>query len=732
VTNSRKPWLIAAVGMTIAWAPSSGTASGHSPGPVGAAAVEVAPVKAAPVETAVARVAAGGVLRVSVPEAFGGKTVVGQLTVDRAVGAGYITAFGCDDGMPTDGAGNVARSDLNFDGGVSPVASNRLIVKADNDGDVCFFTLRPTAMIVDVNAVTFDTGVTSFANQRTDTRGGANSGRVAAGGVLRVSVPQAVGGRTVVGQLTVDRAVGAGFVTAFGCDDGLPRDGAGNVARADLNFDGGVSPIASNRLIVKADNDGDVCLFTQRPAALIVDVNGVSDDGVASFTNQRSDTRGGANGGRISSGGVFRVNVPQAVGGKTVVGQLTVDRAAGAGFVTAFGCDDGMPTDAAGSVVRSDLNFDGGVSPVASNRLIVKADNDGDVCFFTQRPAALIVDVNGVSDVGISSFPNQRTDTRIEVPAPGTTGAADPNGVPIWPPYDVLPPVNGVAALTGLPADASVSARPMLTAKIDNFSLARPQWGLEQADAVIEVNVEGVTRFIAMFHSRLPELIGPVRSARTADLDLLSSMNRPVFVYSGANPGVSDWINSASASGVLVDFNPLRSPCYQRTTARPGPHNLLLDPTCAINTAVTAGPARALWTIDPTWAPAGGVLAVNDGTFGVPMDGVFVTWTWDPVSGTYLRSQNGAPHTAVSGVPMAATNVVEVASVHVPSPVDARSPNPITVGTGSAIVHRDGRAIAAVWSRATAYSPYEFFDVVTGAPIPLDAGTTWLEVTRTG
>ena len=105
------------------------------------------------------RIPAGGVLRITVPEAVGGKTVVGQLTVDRAVGAGYVTAYGCDDGIPTDTNGAVNRSDLNFDGNVSPIASNRLIVQADSNGDVCFYTLSPTAMIVDINAVTFDTEI---------------------------------------------------------------------------------------------------------------------------------------------------------------------------------------------------------------------------------------------------------------------------------------------------------------------------------------------------------------------------------------------------------------------------------------------------------------------------------------------------------------------------------------------------------------------------------------------
>ncbi len=671
------------------------------------------------------RIPAGGVLRVSVPEAIGGKTVVGQLTVDRALGAGYVTAYGCDDDFPTNPDGTVARSDLNYDGAVSPVSSNRLIVKADNNGDVCFFTSRPAALIVDINAVTFDTGVNSFPNRRTDTRRGPNA-LVAGGGVLRVSVPEAIGGKTVVGQLTVDRAVDAGYVTAYGCDDGIPTDPDGAVSRSDLNYDGAVSPVASNRLIVKADDNGDICFYTLRPAALIIDINGVSDVGIGSLPNHRTDTRTGSQ-ALVAGNGVLQVSVPEAVGGKTVVGQLTIDRAADAGYVTAYGCDDGIPTDPDGAVSRSDLNYDGDVSPVASNRLIVKADNDGDVCFYTLRPAALIIDINGVSDAGISSFPNYRIDTRSQTLPPGSVTSVN---VPVWPPYETLPPLDGVAALTGLPADSTVTSRPIVAVKIDNYGVARPQWALEQADAIIEENVEGITRFVALFHTRLPDVVGPVRSARIGDLDLLSAMNRPVFAYSGANPGVTDWVNSAARSEVLVDFTALRNSCYSRSAERPGPHNLLLDPNCAVTVADAAGPARPLWHIDPSWTPPVVAPALPDTTFTLPMDGVVVDWTWDGATGTYLRSQDGQPHLTVSGAQVSAPNVVEISTVYVPSPADARSPTPITVGSGAAVVHRNGRAVPGTWTRATPYDTFEFFDGTTGQSIPLDTGTTFIELVR--
>lgn len=691
--------------------------------------VVVTVVADAPQARAAGRVGAGGVLRVSVPEAVGGKTVVGQLTVDQVTGRGFVTAYGCEDGLPVDTSGAISRSDLNYDATVSPVASNRLIVQADDRGDVCFYTLRAAALIVDVNGTSFDTGISSFPNRRTDTRLTAEP-TTAARGVLRVNVPEAAGGRTVVGQLTVDQARAPGYVTAFPCGVGIPTDDRGAIGRSDLNYDSNVSPVASNRLIVEADADGDVCFFTLTAVALVVDVNGVSDVGIASFANARTDTRARPE-QTVLAGDVLRVNVPQGVGRKTVIGQLTVDRAADAGYVTAYGCADGLPVDETGAVARSDLNYDGAVSPVASNRLVVQADANGDVCFSTLRSTAIVVDVNGVSDIGIQSFPNRRTDTRLD----GTGILTGPGGVevPVWAPYTPRPPLDGVAALTGLPAGPDVTERPILAVKIDNYSRARPQFALELADAVIEENVEGVTRFVALFHTNLPPEVGPVRSARTGDLDLLAAMNRPVFAYSGANAGVTAWVDSATSSGVLSDFSALRNGCYRREATRPGPHNLLLDPTCAVNTALTSanppGPATPLWRVDGAWTP-GPIVSAPDTTFAVPMDGVLVEWTWDDTTGRYLRSQDGAPQLAASGAQIAADTVVEVRAVHVPSPVDARSPNPITVGTGDAIVHRDGSAFTVVWSRPTAQDPFVFVDPVSGTSIPIDVGTTWLQLTR--
>ena len=108
---------------------------------------------------------------------------------------------------------------------------------------------------------------------------------------LQVHVPGAVGGGVVLGNVAVDEVSTAGFVTAYACAAGIPRDDAGRVSRADLNFDGRVSPVWSNRLVVSADANGDICFYVSSPAALIVDVNALTTNAITTIPNQRTDTR---------------------------------------------------------------------------------------------------------------------------------------------------------------------------------------------------------------------------------------------------------------------------------------------------------------------------------------------------------------------------------------------------------------------------------------------------------
>ncbi|MGW2232212.1 DUF3048 N-terminal domain-containing protein, partial [Streptomyces formicae] len=87
----------------------------------------------------------------------------------------------------------------------------------------------------------------------------------------------------------------------------------------------------------------------------------------------------------------------------------------------------------------------------------------------------------------------------------------------------------------GKPPPGAGDGGTVLAVKIDNVGPARPQTGIDAADVVYVEQVEaGLSRLMAVFASHVPDAIGPVRSARETDLELLRQFDDPVLAFSGA------------------------------------------------------------------------------------------------------------------------------------------------------------------------------------------------------
>ncbi|MEL6984491.1 MAG: DUF3048 domain-containing protein, partial [Actinomycetota bacterium] len=141
---------------------------------------------------------------------------------------------------------------------------------------------------------------------------------------------------------------------------------------------------------------------------------------------------------------------------------------------------------------------------------------------------------------------------------------------------DAAPEPSGpIAPYTGLPTDPEVLDRSALVVKVDNHPRARPQTGLDQADIVFDLRAEGVTRFAAVFHSQIPDPVGPVRSSRTSDFDLLRGLDNPLYASSGAN----DYVASGLRSLPIVELTNRTRGEYFRDFGRPAPHNLYVNGT---------------------------------------------------------------------------------------------------------------------------------------------------------
>ncbi|MBW3657648.1 MAG: DUF3048 domain-containing protein [Actinobacteria bacterium] len=297
-------------------------------------------------------------------------------------------------------------------------------------------------------------------------------------------------------------------------------------------------------------------------------------------------------------------------------------------------------------------------------------------------------------------------------------------------------PVPGpVAPLTGEAVDdPAVADRPVLAVKIENTAAARPQAGLDLADIVYEEIVEGgVTRFIALFQSEVPDVVGPVRSARPEDVAILPAYT-PILAYSGARDEVTQMLR-ASGIVLLTDDG---GDAFSRDPGRSRSHDLMGDGPRLYEKgdATAVGAATPVFARDAT-PPAGAVAcdaATPDcGTAAtIRFSGAAVTgWTWDADAGVYRRDQDGEPSRVTGPGRIGAANVV-VLGMHVGQGgcCDAAG-TPFTettiLGDGAAVVLRDGRRYDVRWRKTAAGSHLELL-AADGAPFPLAPGPTWIHL----
>jgi hypothetical protein len=294
-----------------------------------------------------------------------------------------------------------------------------------------------------------------------------------------------------------------------------------------------------------------------------------------------------------------------------------------------------------------------------------------------------------------------------------TAGASSATGTSTPAPSPTAEPTTKPGdPLTG----GKVSSNPVIAAKVENTSAARPQVGLSQADIVFVEEVEGAqTRLVAVYHSRLPTRLGPVRSARTTDAQLLGLFGKPGLVYSGANARVQRTLDRSSLVPVFR---------LTRDRRRPAPHNVFVDLRQVARTE-KLGKARPIgWTFagepgQPGRPDDRAVSKVGNDTFGFTYAKGRYTVTWR--GDRYVDGANKAVTEADNAVIMRVRNVPD-------GNRDVRGSASVlseTVGRGRVTVYRDGVKIEGSWSREKSSAPLRFTDA-DGQDIALKPGQTWV------
>lgn len=329
--------------------------------------------------------------------------------------------------------------------------------------------------------------------------------------------------------------------------------------------------------------------------------------------------------------------------------------------------------------------------------------------------ALVVAACGGGGDSAESTVPSSSTTSTTVKPT--TTSSSSTTSTTLA--EDIRQPLTGEV----LASVDDILLRPALVAKIDNNAAAVPNHsGLAVADIVFEEVVEGrTTRFAAVFHSQSADPLGPIRSGRTQDINLFSSFNEPLFVWSGGNPGVTTAINNS----LLINLGPSRASGYYRGPGK-APHNLYTS-------------TDNIWFQTPDGHPGPppaqfGYLRADE-TFGgestagvkVRVGSENIEWTWNAEFAKFDRSQRGRAHDDKTYGRIRATNVVVLGVRYQPSAVDRNSPEAQTLGEGPAFFFSGGEVVEGTWKRDDALYPIEYF-ASDGSPVKIAPGNTWVEL----
>jgi hypothetical protein len=291
----------------------------------------------------------------------------------------------------------------------------------------------------------------------------------------------------------------------------------------------------------------------------------------------------------------------------------------------------------------------------------------------------------------------------------------------------------GRAPLTGLPTKDPLK-RPAVTVKISNTPDAHPQRGLADADIVfVEPITAGTTRLAAIFHSKLPAQVGPVRSLRPMDAAVIGP-TKGIIADTMAARWVLDYVDRAAD---VDDLGTMRVPAgtYRLDDTRRAPNHVFARPSALLELSERTAPPAPYFsyasglpqsTAQRTGAQASSVTIGYGGTSTA-------TWAYDRASHRWTRAEKWAPHLIENGGQVAADNVVVLTARRDTSFAKAKPAMTILDvfdASGTLKLVTGGRVVAGRWSKGGVDEPFKF-TTADGKPLLLTPGTTWVECALT-
>jgi hypothetical protein len=280
------------------------------------------------------------------------------------------------------------------------------------------------------------------------------------------------------------------------------------------------------------------------------------------------------------------------------------------------------------------------------------------------------------------------------------------------------------APLIGLGSDTLTNNRPIMV-MVENTPIARPQTGLNDADVVYEILAEGeITRFVAVYQSKLPEVIGPIRSIRPYFVEIGKGLDA-IIVHAGWSQDAMNKIIQLKVDHLDQVYGDDRY--YWRDNARKKPHNLYTSIE-KINQAAIDKKFHTDWKnpqlkFTSSAEPKLAGQAVNNITIPY-IAGYEVGYTYNIESRLFSRSMMGDPHQdKVSGKTIETTNVIICEAAH--QILDSAGRRAVNIhGPGKGYLLQEGNMKKITWEEKNGFIRVSDETSELG----LLPGKTWIQV----
>lgn len=290
-----------------------------------------------------------------------------------------------------------------------------------------------------------------------------------------------------------------------------------------------------------------------------------------------------------------------------------------------------------------------------------------------------------------------------------------------------------MAPFTGVGSEQEVTQRAILVT-MNNHPSARPQSGIAQADVVYEMLAEGnVTRFLALYQSEIPDLIGPVRSARDYFVNIAKGLDA-FYIAHGYSPAAQKMLNAK----VVDNINGMQydGTLFHRSKERKAPHNSYIT-----KDKIFAGAEKVGASMELKKTPVFSFYdSIEGAKLGNPVSSVSIRYgsgssfenqyTYIAEEGIYERKTAGVLTTdKETAEPVKLANLVFMEIPHKVIDNSGRQELTLTEG-GRAYLFQAGLMKEIEWENVDGI----LIPMENGVPVKLVKGKTWISFvpTKTG